>query len=75
MGFAHHAAPDVMQRIFRSASRREMLGKHSKGGRRGGGLKILCIMESSPLPVAIDTPQNASRSPGSNGSRAVRPNS
>src|SRR5260370_35509332 len=29
-----------MQRIFSSASRRETLGRHSKGGRRGGGLKI-----------------------------------
>ena len=29
-----------MQRIFRSATRRETLGRHSKGGRRGGELKI-----------------------------------
>jgi hypothetical protein len=29
-----------MQSIFRPASRREALGKHSKGGRRGGGLKM-----------------------------------
>ena len=27
-----------------SASRRETLGKHSKSGRRGGWLKILCSM-------------------------------
>jgi integrase len=35
-----------MQSIFRSASRRETLGKHSKGGRRDGGLKMLCTMSS-----------------------------
>ena len=29
-----------MQSIFRSASRRETLGRHSKGRRRGGGLKM-----------------------------------
>ena len=29
----------ILQSIFRSASRREALGKHSKGGRRGGELK------------------------------------
>jgi hypothetical protein len=34
----------IVQSIFRSASRRETLGKHLKGGRRGGELKILCIM-------------------------------
>ncbi len=28
--------------IFRSASRLETFGKHSQGGRRDGGLKILC---------------------------------
>ena len=30
----------IMQSIFRSAARRETLGRHSKGGRRGGELKI-----------------------------------
>ena len=30
-----------MQRIFSSATRRELLGKHLKGGRRGGGLKSI----------------------------------
>jgi hypothetical protein len=30
----------IMQSIFRSASRRDTLGRHSKGGRRSGGLKI-----------------------------------
>ena len=30
----------ILQRIFRSASRRETFGKHSKGGRRDGGLKM-----------------------------------
>ncbi len=34
-----------MQRIFSLVPRREVLGKHLKGGRRGGELKILCIME------------------------------
>jgi hypothetical protein len=29
-----------MQRIFSSATRRETLGKHLKGDRRGGELKI-----------------------------------
>jgi hypothetical protein len=29
-----------MQRIFSSAMRRELLGKHLKGGRRDGELKI-----------------------------------
>jgi hypothetical protein len=42
-------AVDIMQRIFSSASRRETLGKHSKGGRRGGGLKIDW---TKPLPRA-----------------------
>jgi hypothetical protein len=31
---------DIVQRIFSSATRRELLGKHLKGGRRGGELKI-----------------------------------
>jgi hypothetical protein len=39
----------IMQRIFRSAPRRETLGKHSKGGRRGGELKIDW---TKPLPRA-----------------------
>ena len=30
----------ILQSIFRSASRRETLGRHSKGRRRGGGLKM-----------------------------------
>ena len=38
----------TMQSIFGSASRRETLGKHLKGGRRDGGLKILWIMERVP---------------------------
>src|SRR5271165_2695185 len=33
MGFSDHAGSGMMQRIFRSASRRETFGKHSKGGR------------------------------------------
>jgi hypothetical protein len=37
---AFYAKICIMQSIFRSASRRETLGKHSKGGRRGGELKI-----------------------------------
>src|SRR5271166_2151435 len=32
--------PGIVQSIFRSASRRETLGRHSKGRRRGGGLKM-----------------------------------
>jgi hypothetical protein len=39
----------IMQRIFRSATRRETLGRHSKGGRRGGELKIDW---TKPLPRA-----------------------
>jgi hypothetical protein len=35
-----YAAYGIMQSIFRSASRRETLGKHLKGDRRGGELKI-----------------------------------
>jgi transposase len=35
-----YAAPGIMQSNFRSASRRETLGKHSKGVRRDGGLKM-----------------------------------
>src|SRR6266481_3918069 len=34
----------IMQSIFRPASRRETLGEESEGGRRDGGLKMLCIM-------------------------------
>ena len=40
---------NILQRIFSSASRRETLGKHLKGGRRGGGLKIDW---TKPLPRA-----------------------
>jgi hypothetical protein len=32
--------PVIMQSIFRTASRREMLGEHSGGRRRDGGLKM-----------------------------------
>src|SRR6266566_1417645 len=39
----------ILQSIFRSASRRETLGKHSKGGRRDGGLKMDW---TKPLPRA-----------------------
>ena len=35
-----YVGSDIMQRIFSSATRRELLGKHLKGGRRGGELKI-----------------------------------
>ena len=35
-----YAARGIRQSIFRQASRRKTLGKHSKGGRRGGRLKI-----------------------------------
>jgi ATP-dependent DNA ligase len=35
-----YAASGIMQRIFSSATRRELLGKHLKGVRRGGELKI-----------------------------------
>jgi hypothetical protein len=37
---AHKPALHIMQRIFSSATRRETLGKHLKGCRRGGELKI-----------------------------------
>jgi len=33
-----------MQSIFRPAARRETLGEQSEGGRRDGGLKMLCIV-------------------------------
>jgi hypothetical protein len=39
----------IMQSIFRSASRREALGKHSKGRRRDAGLKMDW---TKPLPRA-----------------------
>ena len=39
----------ILQSIFRSASRRETLGKHLKGGRRDGGLKMDW---TKPLPRA-----------------------
>jgi len=38
-----------MQSIFRLASRRETLGRHSEGGRRGGELKMDW---TKPLPAA-----------------------
>jgi hypothetical protein len=44
-----YAACGVMQSIFRSAPRCETLGRHSKGGRRGGELKIDW---TKPLPRA-----------------------
>jgi hypothetical protein len=37
---ALYADVGIMQSIFRSASRREVLGKHSKGRRRDAGLKM-----------------------------------
>ena len=46
---SYEKQPLIVQRIFSSASRRETLGKHSKGGRRGGGLKIDW---TKPLPRA-----------------------
>ena len=60
-----------MQSIFRSASRRETLGKHSKGGRRDGELKILCsipLTEYFPFPELTresvsDSKLNATESP------------
>jgi hypothetical protein len=39
----------ILQSIFRSASRREALGKHSKGRRRDAGLKMDW---TKPLPRA-----------------------
>jgi hypothetical protein len=44
-----HAACGMMQSIFRSASRREALGKHSMGRRRDAGLKMDW---TKPLPRA-----------------------
>jgi hypothetical protein len=40
-----------VQRILSSATRRETLGKHLKGNRRGGELKILCTIAG---PVVVD---------------------
>src|ERR1700722_7940376 len=37
-----------MQSIFRPASRREALGERSGGGRRDGGLKMLCSILALP---------------------------
>jgi len=37
---SHSQTVHIMQRIFSSATRRETLGKHLKGDRRGGELKI-----------------------------------
>src|SRR4029077_300652 len=44
-----HAACGMMQSIFRSAARREALGKHSKGDSRDAGLKMDW---TKPLPRA-----------------------
>jgi hypothetical protein len=45
----------IIQSSFRPASRRETLGRHSKGGRRGGGVKIDWIKPlPSAWPVCID---------------------
>jgi hypothetical protein len=44
-----YAGCGIMQSIFRSATRREALGSHSEGGRRGGELKIDW---TKPLPRA-----------------------
>jgi hypothetical protein len=43
-----------MQSIFRPAARRETLGEQSEGGRRDGGLKMLCIMIQSPRGAGDD---------------------
>ena len=46
-----------MQRIFSLATRLETLGKHLKGGRRGGELKILCsIPLTEYIPFRALTP-------------------
>ena len=53
----HTGLPVVTQSIFSSASRRETLGKHSKGDRRGGGLKIDWTKPlPSAWPMCIDCP-------------------
>jgi hypothetical protein len=44
-----YAASGIMQSSFRPASRRETFGRHAKGGRRDGGLKIDW---TKPLPSA-----------------------
>jgi hypothetical protein len=47
-----------MQSIFRSAPRRETLGKHLKGGRRGGELKIdwtKPLLEAALNPEGVRT--------------------
>jgi len=46
---ASYAELGIVQSIFRSASRRETLGKHLKGGRRDGELKMDW---TKPLPRA-----------------------
>ena len=45
----HFTVLDIMQSSFRPASRRETFGRHAKGGRRDGGLKIDW---TKPLPSA-----------------------
>jgi hypothetical protein len=55
----HYDELDIMQSIFRSATRRETLGGHSKGGRRGGELKIDW---TKPLPAALFEKLNGSLS-------------
>jgi len=51
----HNRALRILQRIFSSATRREMLGRHFKGGRRGGELKIDWTKPlSRAWPMCID---------------------
>jgi len=38
LSLEHNPELGIMQSSFRPASRRETLGRHSKDGRRGGGL-------------------------------------
>src|SRR5207253_2406308 len=67
----HNSGVRILQSVFRSPPRLATSRPDLKMIRRVADLKTLCIMERSPLPVAIVTVQSASRWRGPNGFRIV----
>jgi hypothetical protein len=61
---AAYAEIGIVQSSFRPASRRETLGRHSEGGRRDGGLKLLCTIPGSGLSRVIVFPGSVSKDIG-----------
>ena len=50
---AHKSALHIVQRIFSSVTRRELLGKHLKGCRRGGVLKSIGLNRRTERDLCV----------------------